>query len=714
MGDAGRKAVIQVGHNCWRREQASRLAVIVDGEHYYRAVREAILAARDTVYIVGWDIHSQLQLVREGGSDGSPEQLGELVDYVAREHGVDVYVLSWDFAMIYWLERESLPLYRLDWKTHDRVHFHMDDSHPLGASQHQKIVVIDDALAFCGGLDLSKWRWDTREHRPGDARRLDPDGEAYQPFHDMQMVVEGEPAAALSDLCRERWTRATGEAPRQSAKEREHTAWPSSVEPLLQDVSVAIARTQPQFDDVDAVHEAEQLYLDAVRSARRWIYIENQYLTSHTVGDALADRLKEDAGPEVVIVLPRETGGWLEQHTMDVLRYRLVKKLQEADRHGRLRIFYPRLSDSADSADSCLMVHAKLIVADDCLLRIGSSNLSNRSMGLDSECDLAIEAESERIRAAISFVRNDLLAEHLGVTVDAVASAIDRHDSLLRAIEELAQGERTLCPLDTTVPPEVDELVPDAALIDPEKPVSPEQFVSQFVPLDKEPGLPWRVFASVLLVMLFAGLAAAWRWTAVGDWLDVETLVAQAQSLKAQPAAPLLATLGIALAGCLAVPLTLLVIASALAFGPLAGFAYSLAGGQISALITYGAGHAAGRDLVRRYAGEKLNRISKALARRGILTVVVLRLVPVAPFVIINAVAGASRISFRDFAVGTLLGMAPGMLGIALFADSLIRTIRQPNADHLLGLLLVVAVIIGAIAGLRYFLRRAGRGKQTD
>ena len=238
--------------------------------------------------------------------------------------------------------------------------------------------------------------------------------------------------------------------------------------------------------------------------------------------------------------------------------------MQEAYRHDRLRIFYPRLSDSADSEDSCLMVHAKFIVADDCLLRIGSSNLSNRSMGLDSECDLAIEAESERIRAAICFVRNDLLAEHLGVTVDAVASAIDRHDSLLRAIEELAQGERTLCPLDTTVPPEVDELVPDAALIDPEKPVSPEQFVSQFVPLDKEPGLPWRVFASVLLVMLFAGLAAAWRWTALGDWLDVESLVAQAQSLKAHPAAPLLATLGMALAGWLAGPRTLLVIASAL------------------------------------------------------------------------------------------------------------------------------------------------------
>ncbi len=711
MVEAGREAIIQVGRNCWRREQASRLAVIVDGENYYRAVREAILAARNRVFIVGWDIHSQLQLVREAVGDGKPERLGELLDHVAREHGVDVYVLSWDFAMIYWLERESLPLYQLDWKTHDRVHFHMDDSHPLGASQHQKIVVVDDAVAFCGGLDLSKWRWDTREHRPEDARRLDPDGKPYQPFHDLQMVVEGAPAAALAELCRERWRRAIGEAPGQSTTEHGNTAWPPSVKPLLQNVPVAIARTQPQFDDIDAVREAERLYLDIVHAARRWIYIENQYLTAHSVGDALAERLREDAGPEVVIVLPQETGGWLEQHTMDVLRDRLVKKLREADRHDRLRIFYPRLSASADS---CLMVHAKLIVADDDLLRIGSSNLSNRSMGLDSECDLALEADSEKVRQAISLVRNDLLAEHLGVKVDVVAKAIDHHDSLVRAIDELAQGERTLWHLDTTVPPEVDRLVPDAALIDPEKPVSPEQFVSEFVSLDKEGGLPWRVFASVLLVLLFAGLAAAWRWTALGDWLDMDTLVAQARSLKSHPAAPLLATLGIALAACLAIPLTLLVIASSLAFGPLAGFAYSLAGGQISALITYGAGHAAGRDLVRRYAGEKLNRISKALARRGIVTIALLRLVPVAPFVIINAVAGASRISFRDFAWGTLFGMAPGMLGIALFADSLIRTIRQPDADHLVGLLLLVAVIAGVVAGVRYWLRRARSGRQTD
>ena len=104
-----------------------------------------------------------------------------------------------------------MPLYALNWKTHSRVRFYMDDKHPVGASQHQKIVVVDDAVAFSGGLDLSKWRWDTPEHRIDDQRSVDPDGKPYPPFHDVQMVVDGAAAAALGQLARERWQRATGE-----------------------------------------------------------------------------------------------------------------------------------------------------------------------------------------------------------------------------------------------------------------------------------------------------------------------------------------------------------------------------------------------------------------------------------------------------------------------------------------------------------------------
>jgi len=200
MPQTGHKTILQDGVNCWRQENARRVAVAIDGEAYFRAVREALLAARRSVFILGWDIHSKLKLVRNSDQDGFPEELGALLDFVAKQRAVDVYVLSWDFAMIYMMERETLPLYALNWKTHSRVRFRMDDRHPIGASQHQKVVVVDDAVAFSGGLDLSKWRWDTPEHRIDDQRRVDPDGIAYPPFHDVQMVVDGDAAAALGEL----------------------------------------------------------------------------------------------------------------------------------------------------------------------------------------------------------------------------------------------------------------------------------------------------------------------------------------------------------------------------------------------------------------------------------------------------------------------------------------------------------------------------------
>lgn len=134
--DSGK--ILRAGHNCWRIERASRVAVAIDGECYFRALREAILGARERVIILGWDIHSQLQLVRDGEDDGFPCGLGALLDFVARERQVDVYVLSWDFAMIYALERETFPLYSLNWKTHSRVRFHLDAAHPTGASSTRK------------------------------------------------------------------------------------------------------------------------------------------------------------------------------------------------------------------------------------------------------------------------------------------------------------------------------------------------------------------------------------------------------------------------------------------------------------------------------------------------------------------------------------------------------------------------------------------------
>jgi uncharacterized membrane protein YdjX (TVP38/TMEM64 family) len=456
------------------------------------------------------------------------------------------------------------------------------------------------------------------------------------------------------------------------------------------------------------VVEIEPLYTDAIAAARQAIYIENQYLTSHSIGEALARRLAAPEGPEIVIVLPRQTGGWLEQQTMDVLRSRQVNKLREADRHNRLRIYYPRLG-AADEAG--LMVHAKLMIVDEQLLLIGSANLSNRSMGLDSECNLALEAgEDEELREVISRLRSQLLAEHLGVETTAVDSALAAGDGLIAVIGSLHSEERTLQPLDTSVDPAVDKLVPESALIDPEQPVDPNELLSHLVaPEQQSHGVHRAVLAVGTLVLLLA-LAAAWRWTELGNLLDLDSLIGQARGLASHPAAPLLVTAVFALACSLAVPLTLLVVAAVLAFGAVEGFLYSLAGAQLSALLSYWAGRYAGRDLVRRYAGKRLNKISRQLSERGILAIVTLRIVPVAPYAAINLVAGASHISLRDFAIGTLLGLLPGLTAIALFGEGLEQSLRDPDLGSLAWLAALVLALVALILWLRRLLGRRQAG----
>jgi len=133
--------------------------MLVDAQIYFRAVREAIRRARRCIFILSWDIDSRMCLVPEGAGDGYPEPLGDFLHaVVAERRDLHAYVLNWDFTMLYAMEREWLPAYHLGWRTHRRLHFLMDGRHPVGASHHQKVIVIDDALAFVGGLDLTRDR----------------------------------------------------------------------------------------------------------------------------------------------------------------------------------------------------------------------------------------------------------------------------------------------------------------------------------------------------------------------------------------------------------------------------------------------------------------------------------------------------------------------------------------------------------------------------
>jgi phosphatidylserine/phosphatidylglycerophosphate/cardiolipin synthase-like enzyme/uncharacterized membrane protein YdjX (TVP38/TMEM64 family) len=712
-GEARADGFLRPGANCWRRERATRAAVLVDADRYFRVLDDAFERARRSIWILGWDIHSRLELARgEPGEPSDPEhqhRLGHRLDRLASERPeLEVRILCWDFAMLYVLERESFPVFRLDWSTHRRVHFELDAHHPLGASHHQKAVVIDGALAFVGGIDLTAYRWDTPEHRVDDPRRTTPSGASYGPFHDVQAAVSGPAAEAIEALARARWETATGEPVPATPADEGHDPWPDSLEVDLRDVEVGVARTRPAHDGADEVREVETAYVDAIAAARRAIYVENQYLSSSRIGDALAERLREADGPEIVLVGPRECSGWLEEATMGVLRARLLKRLKEADAHGRLRALEPVVSRERDVA---LTVHAKVMIVDDRLVRVGSSNLSNRSMGLDTECDLIFVASSDAHRGAARALRARLLAEHLGVDPERVTARLEETGSLVETVDDLAGGDRTLVPIDTEIEPWIDDLVPAEPVIDPEAPVDAEVLVSQLLADSGEAGdaprrRPLRRVLLPIGVLLL--LAALWRFSPLGDWITPERVVGLLRPVLDHRLGPVWVA-GLFVAGSLVmVPVTAMIVATALLYGGVLGASVALAGSLAAAAVGYGLGHVLWRDLVRRLGGRALNRLSRMLARRGVMAVAAVRIVPIAPFTIVNLVAGASHLRFRDFLLGTALAMAPGIAVLTLVSRRVLAAVREPDPSTILGAVGALALAVAVFVLLRRRFERYG------
>ncbi|HEV7617155.1 MAG TPA: VTT domain-containing protein [Burkholderiaceae bacterium] len=702
--------LMQPGRNCWRIERARRFSLLVDADAYFRAVRAAIREAQHSVFILSWDIDSRTLLVPQGAKDGYPEPLGEFLHaVVASRPELHAYVLNWDFSMLYALEREWLPVYKLGWSTHQRLAFWMDSKHPIGASHHQKVVVIDDALAFVGGLDLTRCRWDTSEHACHAPLRCDIDGKPHAPFHDVQAMVDGDVARALGELARTRWQRATGQSP-VAYSDATRDPWPAEVMPDLTDVEVAIARTEPTYEGHPGVHQVRQLHLDAIAAARRHLFFENQYFTSGLIANALSARLREPDGPEVAIISPETQSGWLEEVTMGVLRARLHRRLKAADRYGRYRLYSPHIPELKQG---CLNVHSKVFAVDDDLFSVGSANLSNRSMAFDTECNLVIEAhgtdlEKTRIRNAIANLRNRLLAEHLAISAGIVGAEIGSKNSLHGAIEMLQQPGRSLHLLDPVIVPELDALIPEQALFDPEQPIEPDELVDQLVPKEARQPLPRRLVGLGVLAIMLALLAIAWRWTPLREWVNLASLVSFARGLEALPFTPIAVIASYVIAGLLMVPVMVLIAVTGIVFGPVLGAAYALAGTLLSAAATYGLGVWLGRETVRRLVGPRINRLSLRIAKRGILAMLVVRLLPLAPFTVVNVVAGASHIRFRDYMLGTLLGMTPGIVITVTFIHHLAEAVRNPSAGTITVLAGVVALLIGSAIGLQRLLVRKG------
>jgi phospholipase D1/2 len=704
-------SIFHPGRNIALKSHAARVAFLIDADAYFRAFTDSILQAEKQVFILGWDIDTRVELPMP---DGSEITLGDLLVRLAKEKPeLQIYILSWDFAFIYLFERESLPSLKfaalsreLRTDTEDRLHFVLDHQHPFLASHHQKVVVIDDKIAFSGGLDLTQRRWDTPEHRSYDERRVDPGGHVYGPFHDLQICVEGEIARELGQLSRQRWRAATGESI-MTAPASEKLIWPSHLAADVVDVEVGLARTQPGSGSTPQVtREVERLFLDSIRSARHFVYIENQYFTSPTIAKAIARRLSEANGPEFVMVLPRDQTGWIEESTMGLLRSQALRTVERADRYGRFRAYYPVVPGLHDGY---VKVHSKVMIVDDVFVRVGSANLNGRSMGMDTECDLAFEAaERGEVKDAIGRLRSSLLGEHLGIDPIELNARFLSNGSLLETVESFRGGERTLVELRSNVKDWMEKVAPPREWIDPQAPLITSRGIRRWF----ANRVRWRTFGVLALIAILA----ISLWADAVFSLEGESLVLRLStwfsSWNGEKIAATLARVrgetwvipavlgGFVFGSIILIPITAMIVGVGLTFPPVMAFALAMGGSLLASWATYGVGRFWAGSQNRFPARPWMQNLAENLRQGGFLSVAAIRMTPIAPFSVVGYVAGGLRIPVRNYLFGSFLGLAPGIFIITVASSGASQLAAGKEMNVMIWI--SVAVIVAAI----FFARR--------
>lgn len=212
-----------------------------------------------------------------------------------------------------------------------------------------------------------------------------------------------------------------------------------------------------------------------------------------------------------------------------------------------------------------------------------------------------------------------------------------------------------------------------------------------------------RIWIGVVILLLLFAAAAAWKWTPLADLITIERMAGWAASLRQSPARHFYIIGAYIIGSVLLVPITLLILVTGIVFGPVAGSLYSLLGCLTGALVTYAIGYFLGQDFVRKIAGAKWKRIEHNISRTGIIAVATLRLLPVAPFTVVNIVSGAFKVPWRDYILGSLLGLAPGILITNLFAHQFASAIRNPG----IGTFLLLSALIGiSVVGTIWLKRR--------
>ena len=426
------KRVVEVPRNAFVEAEVEQSGLLIDARNYYKTVYRALEQAENYVLISGWQFDSGVRLLR--GADAEQTRYPvELLNFLAalceQRPNLRIYLLAWDFSFVYAKERETGQFETFNGK-HPHLRFRWDTHPAIGGSHHQKFVVVDGAVGFIGGIDLCDARWDDCDHRAHHPDRVNVVGDPCKPYHDVQACFTGALVTSLSDLFVERWQRASAEAlsvppadPRVRARYDLSRLNDGSCEPISA-TRAALSRTQVDSRaEPERVGEVLTLFADAIAAADRLIYAETQYFTSRSVARVLIERMKDAARPklEIVVFLPHGADTPMEKLALEDTQEDVLKGLLQTARETghELRLLYP-VSGHAEGSETATFIHSKILCVDDRLLMVGSPNLTERSVALDTELVISWESDSEQdaLSDCIHDIRSKLLAEHSGLSAN--------------------------------------------------------------------------------------------------------------------------------------------------------------------------------------------------------------------------------------------------------------------------------------------------------
>jgi phospholipase D1/2 len=302
-------------------------------------------------------------------------------------------------------------------------------------------------------------------------------------------------------------------------------------------------------------------------------------------------------------------------------------------------------------------------------------------------------------------VRDRLLGHHCGVTAEEASALLARTGSLIKTARMLGRHGHRLHEVDDHA---VSLPLASAleAVADPERPIPAPAFLQNFVGERPRARHLGRLAKVVGIGVAIVAMTLAWRFTPLSAFADPENIRQWLEGVADIPEAPLIVLATFVIGGLLVLPVMLLIAATAAAFGPWLGLAYGAAGAIASAVVTYGIGAAIGRRGIEHVLGPRLNRVRRAVVQRGTLAVAAVRLVPIAPFTLVNLIAGASKIPFADYLFGTIMGMAPGLILMSALGHQTWTILREPTATNVSLFILAVLAWLGASIGAQAVLLR--------